>query len=61
MDLKQYENEVIEQNIKLLEELSKLKKDSKIYKLKFIQLQTNIICMKTNRKIRNVLIGQHIS
>jgi len=61
MDLKQYENEVIEQNIKLLEELSKLKKDSKIYKLKLIQLQTNIICMKTNRKLGNDLIGQHIS
>lgn len=60
MDLIQYENEAIEQNIKLLDELSKLKKDSKIYRLNFIQLQTNIICMKTNRKLGMVLVGQDI-
>lgn len=56
----EYLKEVEEQNIFLLSEMSKHPKNSKIYKLRFMQYQTNIISIKMNKKLNMVLVGQII-
>lgn len=58
--LNDYLKEVEEQNIFLLSEMSKYPKNSKIYKLRFMQYQTNIISIKMNKKLNMVVVGQII-
>jgi hypothetical protein len=58
--LEEYLKEVEEQNIFLLNEMSKHPKESKIYKLRQLQYQTNLICIKKNLELGMVLIGPTI-
>lgn len=55
-----YIKDLEEQNIFLLNEISKYPNNSKTYKLRFMQYQTNIINIKMNKKINMVLAGQII-
>ena len=55
-----YIKDLEEQNIFLLNEISKYPKNSKTYKLRFMQYQTNIINIKMNKKFNMVLAGQII-
>jgi site-specific DNA-adenine methylase len=58
--LAEYLKEVEEQNVFLLNEMSKYPKESKIYKLRQLQYQTNLICIKKNLELGMVLIGPTI-
>ena len=58
--LSEYLKEVEEQNIFLLNEMLKHPKESKIYKLRLLQYQTNLTCIKKNLKLGMVLIGPTI-
>lgn len=58
--LAEYLKEVEEQNSFLLNEMSKHPKESKIYKLRQLQYQTNLICIKKNFELGMVLIGPTI-
>lgn len=56
--LEEYMKEVEEQNKFLLNEMKKLDKKSQIYKLRWIQYQSNLIFMNTNNKMGMVFVGQ---
>lgn len=58
--LEEYLNEVEEQNKILLDEMSKYEKNSQIYKLKWMQYQTNILNIKMNMKFGFAFIGQNL-
>ena len=53
-----FEREVEEQNKNLLDEMSKLNKNSELYKLKLLQYKTNIMNIKINKNIGIALVGQ---
>ena len=49
--LKEYIKEAMEQNEYLLNEMSKLSKNSEMYKLRWIQFQTNLLNIKINKNL----------
>jgi hypothetical protein len=58
--LEEYTKEVEEQNKFLLNEMKKHNKNSQIYKLRYMQYQTNILNMGLNLKMGTAFIGQAI-
>lgn len=58
--LKEYEKNVEEQNKFLLSEMMKHESNSEIYKLRCLQYQSNIICMKKNKELGYALFGPQI-
>lgn len=60
MSLIEHELEVHEQNIRLLDRMSKCDKKSKEYKLLYMQYNTNLMTIELNKKLGCALVGQNI-
>jgi hypothetical protein len=58
--LEEYLKEVEQQNKFILEQMLKNKNNSKIYELRRVQYQTNLLNIETNKKLGYVLVGQSI-
>lgn len=61
MSFTEYFKEVKKQNEYLLSEMEKYPKSSQMYKLRWIQYQSNIIDIKHNLAYGSVLTGQTIN
>ena len=58
--LEEYLKEVEQQNKFILEQMLKNINNSKIYELRRVQYQTNLLNIETNKKLGYVLVGQSI-